>query len=244
VIFEFAMLALGPAALAAQQQQQQPATFTATITADATKQPLTGALVVVGDTYKGVTDPKGHVQISGIPPGRYTVDVSDFSYRSESMQIAFAPGADVQGDIALLPAPIEITGLVVTAARRTLELAHVGFYVRRTQGQGSFADGDRIRRVAEVGGRVSDVLVGMRGMRVRPVGADAWTVLSSRYAGGCRPDVYVDRVPLGTSWRDINEVVPLSAVAGIEAYPSSMDAPPNVMPSRCGVILIWTDRGR
>lgn len=240
--FALTMLALGPFGLTA--QQQKAATFTATITADETGQPIAGALVVIDSTYRGVSDPGGHVQITGIEPGSYPVEVSDFSYRTENLRIEFAPGANVQGDFALLPAPIEVTGLVVTAARRKLDLAEVGFYDREKQGMGSFIDEDRIRQVATAGGRVSDALRGARGISLVPVGANAWAVVARRAGGRCRPDIYVDRMPMPEEWSDVNSIASLKDVEGIEVYPSSIDVPTGVvMPSQCGVILIWTYHG-
>ena len=104
--------------------------------------------------------------------------------------------------------------------------------MRHTSGQ--FLTGEEIRDLHPR--FTSDVFRRVAGASVR--GARFGSTIRLR---GCRPKLWIDRVPV----RDVelDEVVTPAEIAGLEIYASSAGMPAEYMdrePRPCGVILVWT----
>jgi iron complex outermembrane receptor protein len=65
----------------------QISTVTGNITDDMTKQPIVGAKVVLGGTYRAISDPNGKYSIKDVPYGEYTLVVSMLSFDTIRQQI-------------------------------------------------------------------------------------------------------------------------------------------------------------
>ena len=92
------------------------------ITNEATGAPLVGATVFVPDVKMGaVSDGKGHYTISGLPKGRFLVEVryAGFSTRSATLQL----NGTVQKDWTLAPAVIEGREVVITGVSKATEVS-------------------------------------------------------------------------------------------------------------------------
>ncbi len=89
------------------------------------------------------------------------------------------------------------------------------------------------------------------GIRLEPVGSSEYRIISQRGGPGggdsCQPTVFVDafKVPLDPQFGLSLPVSP-DEVEGIEVHNNTTSVPPQyrLASGSCGVILIWTRRGR
>jgi hypothetical protein len=233
-----------PAALAA----QAPTTsLMLRITADSSGQPLANVAVSVDSARTALTDVHGRVYIGDIPAGMHRVRVEALGYHTERLSIRFSASTPVTGDIALLGAAIEMEPFYVVV-KGTSFLEREGFYKREKKGLGSFFDEVQVRQMAQRGGRLSDALRGIRGIRVVP-SRSGYTLLATRGGGigigsdggQCRPKVFLDGLEMNSD--DIDLIAPLDWITGIEVYAGPSETPARyLMLAPCGVVLLWTHR--
>jgi len=97
------------------------------VTDAATGEPVTGAVVMVKDTYKGTeTDMEGRWRLDNLAAGDYTFAVSFISYKS--IEVSCRVAADVEGvDVCLESDSEEVEEVVVKARMRSdTEIAMLG----------------------------------------------------------------------------------------------------------------------
>lgn len=97
------------------------------VTDAATGEPVTGAVVMVKDTYKGTeTDMEGRWRLDNLAAGDYTFAVSFISYKS--IEVSCRVAADVEGvDVRLESDSEEVEEVVVKARMRSdTEIAMLG----------------------------------------------------------------------------------------------------------------------
>ena len=89
------------------------------VTDAATGEPVTGAVVMVKDTYKGTeTDMEGRWRLDNLAAGDYTFAVSFISYKS--IEVSCRVAADVEGvDVRLESDSEEVEEVVVKARMRS-----------------------------------------------------------------------------------------------------------------------------
>lgn len=100
--------------------QVQPGAIEGTVTAQVTGDPLAGANVLVGGTFRGTTtDAGGTYRISGLKPGSYSLTFSVIGYMKETRHgVRVESGAVTRVDVALAVSSIETDPVIVTASRR------------------------------------------------------------------------------------------------------------------------------
>jgi outer membrane cobalamin receptor len=136
-----------------------------------------------------------------------------------------------------------LESVVVQADRTQLQKDYTGFTERAKRGGfGRFiTEADISKRSAFV---VTDVLRTTPGLQVVPNGGLGYTVLGR---GGCMPDLFIDGTRVLDGTAQIDQMVQPTEVGGIEVYTSGAGAPPQLQGaggSACGVVAIWTKRGR
>ena len=106
------VLALAPQAAAAQ------GTLEGTVRSVATGAALPGAQVGIPTlNLGGLADPDGHYEITGIPAGTHTVEISLIGYATEVREIAIADGRSLHLDIELRESALALEGLVAVGSR-------------------------------------------------------------------------------------------------------------------------------
>jgi outer membrane receptor for ferrienterochelin and colicin len=135
-----------------------------------------------------------------------------------------------------------LESVVVQADRTRLQKDYTGFAERaRRGGFGRFITEEEMTRRSAF--NVTDVLRTMPGLQVVPNGLGA-SVLGR---GGCTPDLFVDGTRVLDGTAQIDQLVRPQDVGGIEVYNGGTGAPPQLTGaggSACGVVAIWTKRGR
>jgi hypothetical protein len=156
-------------------------------------------------------------------------DTLDIEFRLRVMPFALdAVEADVRGEGATNP-----------------RLADTGFFQRRRIGLGEFLTReDIVERPATQ--RITDLLVGMRGVQVTRDGI-AFRAPGESIMGGCAPRVYLDGMlsglPLTFDFSGVNSI-PTDAIEAIEVFRGPSEIPPQYGGAQgtCGVVLLWTRR--
>ena len=214
-----------------------------------TEDPVATATVSLAGRPAAVqSDRQGRFALTGVPGGEHLLEVERIGYASLRYQVTVVRGLSTELQIGLVPAPVDMAPLVVTATRpRRLEIN--GFYDRRYFGEliggGTYFTLEDIDRRRPL--RVSHMLADAPGIRLRCPGSgfrDCW-VESSRAAGGftpggCELSAYLDGSPIPV--RELDTLVLPVEVAGIEVYQGAGELPPEFggYDARCGAVVIWT----
>jgi hypothetical protein len=221
---------------------------------DIADRPIPYAFVEVEGGKGRVADDGGWVVVASAPD----------SLRLSVRRIGYTPfdgkvGRGASGDFEVWLGPLaqQLGAVKVTANREAPMLAVTGFYDRMLRTQrgafnGEFVTPEELETRPNL--RATDVLYGRRFiLMTRDDRGRAFAVGRA----GCTMSVFLDGVQLlrdsvvagGRSMYVtlIDEVVNLSAVAGIEMYASASSAPPELQPAvgsaemaSCGIIALWT----
>jgi len=200
-----------------------------------------------------VTDENGRfVMAPASGPGQYDVQVIALGYVGAPSDPVDYTGESVFLEIALSPAPIEMEGIEVRVEALDPALEAQGFYQRERTTGGLFVDPEDLENRVLV--RASEALRRLPGVNVRG-GEPTFTRVGGGLGGGCGqpPDVWVDGVPVrrggGTPGvpQRFDDLLPAPQnIAAVEAYPGGASVPAQFggVSGGCGVIVVWTKRGR
>lgn len=220
-----------------------------------TREPVPNAGVALLDSAgtaraQVVTNEDGRfVMAPASGPGRYDVQVIALGYVGTPTDAVDYTGESVFLEILLSPAPIEMEGIEVSVEALDPALEAQGFYQRERMTGGLFvAPEDLEDRVLVRASEALRRLPGVNVSRGEPVFARGIGVGS-----GCPPDVWVDGTPVrrgeGTpgGLQRFDDLLPAPQnIAAVEAYPGGASVPAQFggVTSGCGVIVVWTKRGR
>lgn len=177
--------------------------------------------------------------------GAYAVKVEALGYVLYTTKTFVADSSqEISVDVDLMPAPLALSGLNVTAAAVDRKLTKDGFYMRKDMGVGDFLTPAQVKNDDPF--YPSDLLEQIPGLIVRP-DADGFGSAIYDQEGGfppCRMEVVVDGEKLdpGTG-ETLDEDVGAQDVLAVEVYPfHGVGAPMQYRgaDAHCGVILIWT----
>ncbi len=203
---------------------------------------------ILGRDGHAESDAAGQFVLDGLPAGSHTLEARALGFTPFRRQIDLASGGHLSVEMTLAPVAPELPELNVTVSDAAS--ARNGFDQRRQRGLGGhFITRDEITRRGAV--RVEDMLRTAPGIRLEPVGSSEYRIISQRGGPGggdsCQPTVFVDafKVPLDPQFGLSLPVSP-DEVEGIEVHNNTTSVPPQyrLASGSCGVILIWTRRGR
>lgn len=211
------------------------------------QRPIEGALVtVLGRPHATRTDSAGRYALTALPAGSHTLEARAIGYGRRRAGVELRGEREASASLTLprLAVPLPDVNVVAAAAERD----RTGFEGRRATADGHFIGREDIRRRGTV--RIEDLFKTVPGLKVEPLGATEYQILSTRGGTGfatlCVPTVFVDgiRIPQDTDFGSNLPVVP-EEIHGIEVYRSPAAAPPRYQTAgaNCGVILIWSRRG-
>lgn len=176
-----------------------------------TNSPVVAALVqVTPGLRRAFTDGTGAFKISGLPAGRYQLDVRGTGYQPQLIAITLGEAPIATIDVQLEQAPIALPRVTVTAPDEIAELRAGPLPVT-------------VVDVQQIAGRSSDlneVLNRVAGVRVRRTGGlGSAAILSVRGLEGKRIEVFVDGDPLKSPDGNfgINDI-PTQLIERIEVY--------------------------
>lgn len=214
----------------------------------------TATLRLIGTEQRQVSDRDGRFAFLDVPPGRYALEVQHLGYGMQSDSLIVGGGQEMEIEMRLPTRAIAMEGVIatVTAGETLGPIAGRGFEERRRMGFGHFLGPEEL--AAGLQRTLPEVLRTIPGVWVQGGSRNHYTVWMARQtpslgdlqtaqdAPTCTVRVYVDRV----LWHGgINEI-DLADIRGIEVYRGASEIPGEFGGSnaRCGVIVLWTRRGR
>ena len=218
---------------------------------DETGTPLSYANVQVNFGQRFMADDSGRFQVPALPTSM-TLLVRRIGFEAVEFRLTERPDTALR--ITMKPIPVALKGVTVTGASSFRSLDTYGFYGRmkdyeRGGSRGYFITPEDIDRRKP--NWITQMVEGFPGIRVCgrvsitcPAGPPLFEVILGRNA--CVMTVYLDNIRItGTrNGRDspVNELAIPNHIAGVEVYPSALNAPAQYMPvdGTCGVVLIWT----
>lgn len=233
--------------------------FSGVVTSDGKKEAIAGAdvaLPALGLSAK--TSTTGAFMIRDVPSGAYQVTVRRIGYAPVEAQVTF--DTDIVAKSFSLRTAQVLDSVIVAARRPTLP----EFEERRKIGIGHFFTREDLAKGESQ--RMSELLARAGGLRILrgSGGSQAWVAAGrgalSKYdpdpasrAMGAHPDCYVDvwldgvRVYAGGQdmlW-DVNSMVP-GMLEAVEYYAGPAQIPPHYTRANqdCGVLILWTRRGK
>lgn len=264
-LITFLLLSGTPGSLTAQAAVQ------GVVIEEVTNQPVAGALVALERTDREVrTDQTGHFLLTDLPTGERTLLVRSIGHVPLRVQVTLSQGDTTRVDVRLTVAPQQLDSILVEErepARVNPRL--VEFEERRRMGFGFQIDSTELRRME--GRRFSEVLRTATGLRIiqfrernqsgRVVPRTEYRAASSRRTGMgegeyCFTSVYIDGSPIfrsgGLSGQhfgdppDFSRDFQIANFDAVEVYINPAQVPIQFggRTAECGVILLWTRRGR
>jgi hypothetical protein len=252
-----------PALVAAQDTRVR---IVGRVVANEGNEPIAGAVVRVGSTQY-TTDQRGQflIPLLASVPIEMTVEMIGYAARTDSLKPS-AGTNDVL--IRLSRSPVRLPPLSVSV--RSAWLEETGFYERRLEAgiSGHFIDRAQIEKRNPT--FLTDLFFGVPGTKVHTLGMSQRVVQFSRSESGglsrpqgqdervrrlmnlpgCQPYVYLD----GRRHADILEtgrslvldfnIINPDAIEAVEVYVGAATPPQFRNENGCGVLLIWTRRGR
>lgn len=198
-----------------------------------------------------LTDEEGFFRLDAPTPGSYMLYGESLGYHSSvEGPILMAEDQLYPAEFALEPMPVVLDSLMVVAETRRVSLVLSGFYDREQQGLGHFIGPDKILEKLEAQ-QVTDFFWEVPGVRLMPqsnLAGSGYVPLmraSAGMRGFCLPDVYLDGIPMPGA-DEIDQFISPMDIEAIEVYRSASEVPARftTAASNCGVILIWSRRGR
>jgi len=213
---------------------------------DLTEAPVsTATLMLLDSTDTAVgwaeSDSVGRFFLRAPGAGLYRLYSDRLAY-SEILSETFSLGnvSSVELLVFMVPLPMELDALVVTAERRRLRLENEGFYRRRRASMGHFFDVDDILKWDPT--YVTDLMRSVPGVQIRRSRTGGAVALTHRLGRLCTMKVVLDGFKADMSIGSLDDLVRPHEVIGVEIYPGGMGAPVQHRgnDSRCGIIMIWT----
>ena len=228
----------------------QTSRLVVTVVDDSTAWALPGATVTVANGAGGATAGADGVAEVALAPGIYVVSVSAEGYSRATFTVTL-DGGGASGTVGLVPAPVELAEVGVTAERPRRDLARTGFYDRRAEGRGAYIDREELD--LKGAGQLAAAFIGVPGVRVQrwEVNGITRTILVSGRSGmgpngfrdnsPCPMTIYKDDVQIGNDESFDVQNLGTEDLAGIEVYAGPATIPSQYRQfSACGVVLLWS----
>jgi len=222
-------------------------TVSGSVLDDLTKAPIAAATVMLLDSMDTAiawaeSDSLGRFFMRVPTAGRYRLYADRLTYGeifSEAFLLAGVGSVEVL--LRMVPLPVELDGLVVTAERLRMKLEAEGFYRRRDYAPGYFFDAEYMETWRPT--FVSDVLRNVPGVAIRRGSMGGARVVSRRQPN-CPLKIVLDGFKVDTAGTDLDYLVDVHQIIGIEVYPGAggMGAPVQHRGTDafCGILMLWT----
>lgn len=258
----FAAILPSPPSTVAAQNTPADGTIVGRVVDERTETGLPGAEVEFLDDNRRVrartvTDDDGSFALFRLPPGLFRLRVKQLGYAETTTPPWWVQVGEVLSVVvrlqpdAILLAPLEVTGLSRPLRVPVLE----GFYRRMGSSVGGvFFNRQEIE--ARNPARITDLLLDVPGVRLQQASGRAGQLMVVSFAraplgrggGTCPVQVFVDGIlaSRGAGAVPLDELASPNALEGIEIYRGLSSVPAEfVTPdARCGVVALWTRRGR
>ena len=152
-------------------------------------------------------------------------------------ELDLAEGDTVDTDIYLVPAPLELDPIQVSAERIRSELELRGFYRRREIGHGFFLTPEQLKARPPV----TEAELVARAPFVELNRMWNGTQIQMRYRGRpCTPILFVDDIEVRGG--NLEDFVNFADIIGLEVYRGFGEVPMElaIIDNSCGVVMIWT----
>jgi hypothetical protein len=221
-------------------------TIVGSVLDDLNSAPLFGTAVMLLDSTDTAvrwaeSDSTGRFFLNVPRSGRYRLYADRLGY-SELLSDTFALRQDgpVELELRMVPMPLELETVVVTAEHRRAKLDRQGFYRRKDRSMGHFFDMEDIQTINPM--RTSDLLRRVPGVVVRPNRIGGTVATTWRGAAPCPMKIVLDGYKLDLSDDALDNWVSADEVIGVEVFPGGVGAPVQHRGTDafCGVIMIWT----
>ena len=213
--------------------------------------PLVGAEIrLVGMDRTTATNERGVFLLDEVPAGTELLEVSALGYATQREAIRVMGGRAQEVDVRLSVEPLELAPMLVSVRPRRWFLDRRGLEQRIALGNGYIMLREDIEeRAPQV---LGEALRGIPGVTVTRLGGGVSGEYSVQLRGAanlanqaCNPLVWVDGVNWGNDgsiFRDIQAF----EIEAIEVYRGAAEVPGEFagQNSRCGVVVVWTRRGR
>lgn len=235
-----ALVALG---LASQLHAQ--AAVAGTVRHEGTRAPLAGVEVLIeGVPQRAVTRRDGRHLLDQLPAGRRTVIFRMIGYLPVYAEVFLASGDTTLLDAVLVPSVAVLEEIDVTGwSMRGMGIGREAFEERRARGFGIFVDSTVLRRYEHRD--LGDILRGHPGITISDRQRGGGYIISAgRGATRCAVQMYLDGMPLPRN--QSTAIASVGSLEAVEVYRSSAETPLEYGGPRanCGVVLLWTRRGR
>lgn len=200
---------------------------------DETGEPIPGVVVRLKGRPDTTTGPAGRVEITGLEPKSWRLELHALGYEPRFESIKLTAGL-----VSSLRFGLSFTGdrlpeIVVTARRAKVSVRYTDFHRRMEKNLGYFVTWETIKQRGFTS--IGATLRGVRGVSVHCQITDCQVSMSR--SQGCQPSYWID----GIEGRSFATAVPIRDVYGIEVYRGSGETPGEyVSTGACGVIVIWT----
>jgi hypothetical protein len=215
---------------------------------------------IAGETeMRSVTARDGVAFFRAVAPGRYVLRTEALGFTTREDTISIGSGT-LQLELLLAIAPVPLPGVEAEGRVRPREDGMSGFWLRRSQGIGTFLTREEIERLrplktADIFRRVPETRIEL--MNYAPVAVFGRT--RDIQGRPCVPAMFVDGAPYVMSDRGLDDFNPddieaLEMYSGSARIPAQFNATGRAQPRgrddqifgspRCGAIIIWTRRGQ
>ena len=228
-----------------------------------TRTPVPHAIIEIrSQGRQAETDSTGRFRLDGLQPQIVVVHIRGLGYEAVQRSLNLFSGRTVSVEYLLSASAVALPEVTVTESnpRGILELS--GFEDRRRMGMGQYYTEDQITRHLQR--RVPDLLRDAQGMRIARGPSNEFyavntrqtmtSIIPNRNRTACFLDIFVDGMVVysadgamrGIPPPDLNYLVPLSDLVGVEVYTGIASVPAEYrrQGSSCGAILFWTRRGK
>ena len=224
-------------ALAPRRLRRGEGRLSGTVVSAVGGRPVADALVSIVDGPTTRANDGGAWTISDAPVGSRMLEVRAVGFYPLKRAVNIISGAP----------PVRVTLSTLEAVLDTVRITASPlhgrdineFYKRRRSGTGRYLTPDDIAKRG--GAVVSDVFRTVPGLQVYRAEFGGQTVSMRGAFGQCAPAYYIDGFHMDLTPDEIDDLVTINRIAGIEVY-TGENAPPQFQRglSGCGSILIWT----
>lgn len=207
--------------------------------------PVPGAQVhLTGNDAIATTGASGSFLLTGLPAGSQTLEARAIGFVPERITVQLIPDSSVRVAALALTRIRAVLDTVRVTASRVYSSDPNGFEARMRAGSGHFIDRAKIDK--QNPSNPSDLMRLIPRVDVASAGVGffgRYIVMKNSFGlGYCRPSIYIDHAFYKPGEVELDDLVSLDRIEGVEIYVHQSQAPPqfqNTM-SGCGSIVVWT----